>query len=265
MSSSEEQEQLQQQQQNQQLTEQQEQEERQSQVDKDKDLQSKGQGYKYWQDPSKYNPEYKPKQPKKIDPTQIEQKQHKASAWNTSGTWEEKKVDVQIARPFLERAFGFEISQQQQQQQQQQNQEKEGEDQENEDQSKKQLQQQQQQNEQLQSLLQQEKKESFKTKNELIQFYGLESISGSISMIYKKFKWFPGYDLNMDLQYRGIGELEGAQGVLKFKEFQDDGDYDFSIEHEGDQFKNEAIKEINASLGEIQKTVKAAIDYLAQH
>lgn len=60
-------------------------------------------------------------------------------------------------------------------------------------------------------------------------------------MIYRKHKWIPGYDLNMSFLYRGIDDLEGAEGILKFTEFMDDGDYEHSFEHESDSFKAESI------------------------
>lgn len=65
-----------------------------------------------------------------------------------------------------------------------------------------------------------------------------------MTMVFRRNKWCPGYNLNIDISYQGVGGTEGAEGVLKFTEFQDDGDFEFTIEHEGDKFKDECTNSI---------------------
>ncbi|EAR83931.4 Hsp90 ATPase activator, amine-terminal protein (macronuclear) [Tetrahymena thermophila SB210] len=63
--------------------------------------------YTYWVDKEKQNnPNIVQKEPKKIDPTQIQQNQSKhVSQWNQIGTWEEKKIELSQVKEILEKGF----------------------------------------------------------------------------------------------------------------------------------------------------------------
>lgn len=94
------------------------------------------------------------------------------------------------------------------------------------------------------------------TKDKKIKFTDIEKMSGSISMVYKRNKWFPGFDLKIDLTYEGVEEYKGASGTLKFTDFHDDGDFEFDVVSENEEFKKEALQSINSSLEYISETIR---------
>ncbi|KAL4430242.1 hypothetical protein ABPG74_014801 [Tetrahymena malaccensis] len=163
--------------------------------------------YTYWVDKEKQNnPNIVQKEPKKIDPAQIQQNQQKhVSSWNQIGTWEEKKIDISQVKEILEKGF------------------KENP---------------------LQGVDQRIEFYNISKIEGDVGFLLLMVVINKSLIIFMKVsivtvrgKKKPGFHLKLNVKYRGVGDYKGAKGVFKYTSFSDDGDRDFEVEGAGENHK----------------------------
>ena len=82
-----------------------------------------------------------------------------------------------------------------------------------------------------------------------------------MSLIFTRGKKSLTYDFKISIAYSGDGEGEGSSGTLKFEEFNDHGDREYSLNTKGN--KNEEIKQ--SIKGQVSRVIKLIEGELAKY
>jgi len=165
----------------------------------------KAHSYTYW---VKHQPNFYGENAVNIQPKKVEEDQAKTlkakeetktdghSAWNTAGTWEEKKLNGKFFQEVLEKALI-----------------------------------------------------GYKNKDGNLEITAINDVTGEGRLIVSRGKKRIGFELGIVIEYTGRGNLEGGQGTIRYREFQEDGDHEHEIEvDEGDEKRKDIQKAVESSL-----------------
>jgi len=104
----------------------------------------------------------------------------------------------------------------------------------------------------------------YKTKDGKIEITKVAKVDGEGKLIISRGKRRLGYDLKIKLHYKGIEDLDGGRGSIKFEEFLDDGDYQHEISAKGETNKDQCRESVRSSIQEIAQAIYDTINKLKE-
>jgi len=104
----------------------------------------------------------------------------------------------------------------------------------------------------------------YTTKDGKLEISEVRSVTGEGRLILSRGKKRVGFEINVELEYKGLGDLEGAAGTISYKEFQEDGDHEHDVYEEGEEKAAEGRKAAQGNLKELAELLLATLQKLKE-